>query len=619
MTANKFKQHTKDRPSYDIHAAIALHRAGHLQEAENAYQSLLRPAPNDFDVNHMYTLFLWDAGRKNDALIQFKKTIKLDPKFAPAHYNFGCLLIETENYREAVESLSNAIALSPHSDQLYLARGNAYRFLSEFEEAAKNYRDAIALNLRFTEAWSNLGYVLNQLHRYEEALNAYQAALEIDPERHEIHINKANVLRALNRYDEALECCERAEEICLKQSAVTKQNELVDVIINRTKIYQDLENHEMALQILNRYSQNNIKILTLKANILRDTLKFDEASKIYEECLALDPENANVNWHKSLMDLSLGHFREGWRGYEYRYNVDGFHTTSGGIKSIPENYIKKFPTIHDVDNRNIYIILEQGIGDQVMFLSILPDLKNVAKKITCQVDDRLVRIFSFSYPDIDFVSKQDIPPANVLSDYAVIRMGSLPHIFRSNRSDFIGLPYLRPSTVSVQHFRSVISRLQQNDGPKIGVSWKGGTSLSRAKDRSIKLEQLLKIFRTKRDVNFYSIQHGDFEKELQNIGKEQKKNFHALPAESITDIDNLCSLIENMDLVVSVQNTNVHLAGAIGKKCLAMINSNPEWRYGHTEEVLPWYKSVKLIRQTQPGKWDKVFQSLQADLATLIR
>jgi len=609
MTVNKIKRHAKDRPSYDIHSAIALHRAGRLQEAEVAYQYLLRQASHNFDVHHMYALFLWDAGRKNDALHQFKKTIQLDPKFAPALYNFGCLLIETENYKEAIDSLSQAITLSPHSDQLYLARGNAYRYLREFDEAAKNYRNAIALNPRFTEAWSNLGYVLNQLHDYQEALDAYQNALQIESDRYEIYINQANALRALNRYDEALICCKKAEELSQRKQSLVKHTETVDIIINKAKIYQDLNDHDEALQILEQYPNKDIKILTLKANILRDTKQFEQATKIYEDCLSLDPDDANANWHKSLMDLSLGKFEDGWNGYEYRYNVDGFHTTSGGLKSIPENLIKKFPTINDVANRDVFVIPEQGIGDQVMFLSILPDLQSVAKKITCQVDDRLIKIFSNSFSAIDFVTKQESFSTQFLREHIFIRMGSLPFIFRKSIKNFNGLPYLTPTVESVLKFKSLIENLQKNEKPKIAISWKGGTSLSRAKDRSIELKSLLKIFELKKDVNLYCIQHGNIADEFRDIRKEYQLDLHILPSESLKDIDHLCGLIENMNYVVSVQNTNVHLSGALGKKCFALINSNPEWRYGISGDELPWYKSVKLIRQDLPGDWEQIIKN----------
>ena len=610
MTVNKIKRHAKDRPSYDIHAAIALHRAGHLQEAETAYQYLLRQASNNFDVHHMYALFLWDADRKNDALLQFKKVIQIDPKFAPALYNFGCLLIETENYNEAIDSLSQAITLSPHSDQLYLARGNAYRYLREFDEAAKNYRDALALNPRFTEAWSNLGYVLNQMHDYQEALKAYQHALQIEPERYEIYINQANVLRALNRYDEALFCCKMAEEISKEKQEVVKQNELIDVLINRAKIYQDMNNNDMALEILNQYQDKNMKILNLKANILRDLKEFQQANKIYQECLNMDPEDANANWHKSLMDLSLGNFETGWNGYEYRSNVDGFHTTSGSSKSIPENYIKKFPTIDDVKNKNVFVILEQGIGDQVMFLSILPDLQDVANKITCQIDDRLMRIFSHSFPKIEFVSKQEIIATQFLRGHVIIRMGSLPFIFRRSIGDFNGLPYLKPTNESVSKFNALIKNMPNRRKTKVAISWKGGTSLSRAKERSMELENFLKIFESKTDLDLYCIQHGNIESELNAVQEKHNLSNNIFPSDSLNDIDHLCGLIENMDYVVSVQNTNVHLSGALGKKCFALINSNPEWRYGINGDELPWYRSVKLIRQVIPGDWERVIKAI---------
>lgn len=167
-----------------------------------------------------------------------------------------------------------------------------------------------------------------------------------------------------------------------------------------------------------------------------------------------------------------------------------------------------------------------------MFLSILPDLQDAATKITCQIDDRLIRIFSNSFPKIEFVPKQRIFSTQFLRDHVIIRMGSLPFIFRRSVGDFNGLPYLKPTDESVSKFNSLIKNLHNRPTTKVAISWKGGTSLSRAKERSMELENFLKIFESKTDLDLYCIQHGNIESELNAVQEKHNLSINIFPSDS---------------------------------------------------------------------------------------
>jgi len=705
MTVNKTKRQVKDRSTYDIHAAITLHRAGHLQEAEAAYQYLLRKAPNSFDVHHMYALFLWDADRKIDALVQFKKTIQIDPEFAPALYNYGCLLIKTENYEEAIDSLSRAITLSPHSDQLYLARGNAYRYLREFEGAAKNYRDAIALNPRFTEAWSNLGYVLNQLHDYQEALKSYQYALQIEPERYEIYINQANVLRALNRYDDALECCKKAEP----------HNNSLELALTKIEIFKDQEKFSDCLNLIDHYLlqfPDNLKILLIKADFYRKQYDFPKAIEIYEKCLfkdrnnidlicwtaecynlsenynkayeyflkavAMKPESATIlnnygnclnrlnrhqesidifskaikidgkrselflnralahksigNYSKFMNDNQIAHqmnpncpktnlnysislfleknYQDAWNYYEFRiFDSESSHYSQPCIipPSISISHHLLRPAYR---GKRVYIASEQGIGDEIMFMSILPDLLEDAQHVTVKCYARSLTLLTRSFPSVKFIDKTRGEEIAVDDIDIAIRIGSLGYSYRRDMSTASGKPYLKTDPLKVGSWK----RELPTDRPLIGLSWRGGTDRTNREGRTATLDDLRPLLE-RNEYKFVSLQHGEVSEELERFNLTVSNPIEFFPADRLRDLDDLAALIDTLDVVVSVQNTNVHLSGALGKTCFAMMPKVPEWRYGFEGTRMDWYKSVELMRPKDYGNFGGMARALQAKIS----
>ena len=149
---------------------------------------------------------------------------------------------------------------------------------------------------------------------------------------------------------------------------------------------------------------------------------------------------------------------------------------------------------------------------------------------------------------------------------------------------------------------------------KIGLSWRGGTAKSRRDQRSMTLDQLRPLL-ARDDCIFVSLQYGDVRDEIEKYNESAGRKIVHFPKDSIDDFDDLAGLIGALDLVISVQNATVHLCGALGKKCLAMLPWKAEWRYGKSGSQMIWYSSIELFRQSESGNWDDVLDAVNSRLS----
>jgi hypothetical protein len=262
--------------------------------------------------------------------------------------------------------------------------------------------------------------------------------------------------------------------------------------------------------------------------------------------------------------------------------------------------------VEDLRGQRVLLVPEQGVGDEVMFASMIPDLAAVAASVACVCDPRLVGLFANSFPGVRFF---DPARANLRpSDFdKVVAMGSLGHVFRNRLEDFPGAPFLRPRA-------EVAERWAARLGPRprslrIGVSWRGGTPRTGASQRSLTLADLASVLSLP-DCQIVSLQYGDPRAEVEAASTQLGRDITVFPPAEIDDFEELAGLIVNLDVIVSVQTSVVHLTGALGTDCLAMVPYNPIWRYTAHASVMPWYRSVRILRQAKPNAWEPVVQDV---------
>ncbi|MCW5759314.1 MAG: hypothetical protein KIS90_06065 [Phenylobacterium sp.] len=311
------------------------------------------------------------------------------------------------------------------------------------------------------------------------------------------------------------------------------------------------------------------------------------------------------------MRLQLGDFG-GWADYEARFGIRRFPETAGAqVTAALSGALTTSPSADALAGRRVLLLGEQGIGDQVMFAGMIPDLQAVAASVTCVCEPRLVRLFRAAFPGASFAGPAEAQVRRSGID-RVVAMGSLGSAFRRTRADFPGRPYLTPSDAAR-------ARWAERLGPRttrlrVGVSWRGGLPNTRRDQRSLALEQLAPVLGLP-DCEVVSLQYGDAAAEIAAANASLSRPIRAFAATDLNDFDDLAGLVSNLDLVVSVQTALVHLAGGLGRPCLTLVPFNAEWRYMAAGETMPWYGSVRLLRQAGPGAWGPVIEAAAAAVA----
>lgn len=425
------------------------------------------------------------------------------------------------------------------------------------EDCERVARRALQLDPAHPAVLLTLGGLLQLAGRYSDAIAMADAALAKDPDSGEAWLTRGDALANSGRRGQALTAYSRAAE---------SETTAADATLRIGKMRRVLGDRDGALTALD----------------MAEALSADPALAAYE---------------RGILKLERGEFGDGWKDYEARWRSDRFAGSWGFVPRPMVPHLTLAPSRAALAGKRVLLLGEQGPGDQIMFASMLPDLAATAQRATCVCEPRLLRLFRASFPDVEFADPRGLSLSDDDFD-AMVAIGSLGSAFRRAAGDFPGAPYLRPSDAAraawAERVGARTARL------RIGVSWRGGVAQTGQGMRSIALADLAPLVAD--DVELVSLQYGDVADEIAASGLP----IRVFPRAATDDFDDLAGLIANLDAVVSVQNTTVHLAGALGAKCLALLPQVSEWRYMREGEVMPWYGSVRLLRQETAGDWDGV-------------
>jgi len=620
-------------PRAETQFAAAIHRfeQGDLPGAEAAFKALLRQNPKSAACTHFLALIAEQRGQHAMALELFDRAITLDPRDASTHSNRGNLLAALDRPQNALASFDNALAIRQDLAQVHCNRGNILHGMGRHADALESYAAAIVAQPNLAEAHNNQGNTLAALGRAEEARASYTKAIAHSPQYADAIYNRANTLQSLQRHADAMRDYDRAlslqpdfpEAWCNRGNTLQAQGQLqaalesydravaarpgyTDALNNRGNILKALGRFDDALVSYDRaflVNPASAEPLANRGHLFFDIGEDDAALNEYDRALTVDPTHAPAHQGRALILLRRGDYAAGWDAYAERLSYQSF--LSDTAASAHEKFLLR-PSRADLAGKNIALMREQGIGDEVMFASILADLQRDAARVTYACERRLRRLFAQSFPAIALIDPDDFRGV----DYdAVLPVGSLGHAYRTAAADFPGRPYLMPAPSTAAHWAARLGA--HTARMRIGISWRGGTADTRASQRSLTLEDLRPVISLP-DCDFVSLQYGDVAAEIAAF--DAPTPFRLFPRAETDDFDDLAGLIANLDLVVSVQNSLVHLCGALGKSCLAMLPANAEWRYGIAGDRMAWYDSVRLYRRTPQGSWAEVVANVAAQL-----
>ena len=624
-----------------IQSALKHQQAGNLQQAANIFMDILEIQPNNIDALHSLGMICYQLGNYDLAINCLKEALRFNPANVYAYYDLGTIFQEKGELDEAVTCYKKTLDLNPNLADAYNSLGIVFQEKGQLDEAVTCYKKAVKLDPEFSEAYNNLGVSLKEKGQLDEAIICYQNAVQIDPNFVKAYYNLGHVFQAINDPDKAMTYYQKALQLDPKD--VASYNNLGNILHDKGLLDEAINCYQKALQFKPNdvISYNNLgKVLHDKGlldeaiNCYQKAIKFnpkydsayynlgiafegknqtDNAISCYQKAIKLNPDFTDAHWNMSLALLSSGNFKEGWEKYEWRWETK--HQSS------QQN---KFPLpLWDgslLKGKTLFIYTEQGVGDEIMFTSCLSDVVDQADICIVECDKRLIPLFARSFPKAAVIQRiidsniypSDLPPADFK-----ISIGSLPKFLRPNLASFPQQKsYLIPDARIVEVWQNRFNELGR--GMKVGISWRGGKDQRISRIRSIALEKWASLFSLP-GVYLINLQYGDCTTELKEAEEKLGVTIYDWEdAAPLKDLDNFASQISALDLVISVDNAAVHIAGALGVPVWTLLPFACDWRWMREFEDTPWDKTMRLFRQTSPGDWDEVLERVSSNLKQYI-
>ena len=572
-------------------AAEAFQR-GDLTGAERVTRAVLEAKPDHFEALFLAGIIAGSAGRPADAVAFMTRASAANPGNADAHYNRGVALGELGRHAEAAESYARAAACNPSHADAFFNRGVALGALGRHGEAVESYARALALRPRYAEAHQNRGIALAALGRHEEALASYDIALACRPDYAAAHNNRGAALAALGRFADAVAAYDRA--IALRPG-------YPEALLNRGIALADLDRPAEALASCERalaarpdYADAHFN----RGNALRELGRHAEAIGAYESAVLLDPAHASAHWNLADCRLLLGDFAGGWREYEWRWKLPA--RAHGHRDFAQPLWLGAQP----LQGRTILLHAELGLGDTLQFCRYVPRVAALGATVVLEVQAALVPLLA-TLSGVSAVLPRGAPlPA---FDYHCPLM-SLPLAFRTAADSIPAeIPYLASDPARVAAWRE---RLGPASRPRVGVAWSGSQALANDK-RSMPLAQFLPLLAE--EAEWVSLQ--------KEVGAADASVLAAHPevrhfGGELRDFAETAALADAMDLVVTVDTSVTHLAGALGKETWILLPfGTHDWRWQLGREDSPWYPRARLFRQPAAGDWGSVVSRVGGELA----
>ncbi|MEO7727004.1 MAG: tetratricopeptide repeat protein [Burkholderiales bacterium] len=547
---------------------------------------------------------LRQSARYDEAERTLLRALELEHDFAPAHFELGMTYSDQAHFEEAADYFQLAVHFKPDLIAAWLQLGATLVRLGRADAAQAAYRETLAREPTHGGAWRDLGNLLKAGGDWNAAIDCYTSAAACDPASADVHSRLGYALYQVGRYAASTASFERA--LALQPDMVEARHNLGLLLLETGQPEEALRSFEQALA-------GNPAIVETRACVahaLRDLGRLDAAIERYDEVLATHPDFTDALNNRTYALLMKEEYAAGWPAYECRF-------TNGGLAA------RDFPYPQwqgeSLAGKRILVYAEQGLGDEIMFASCLPDLLESAGHCVIECNTRLAKLFQRSFPRAHVYGAAKHDDKNWLAKLPRVdcqtAIGSLPHHFRRARPDFPPHHgYLSADNRRVAHWRQ---QLAAAPAVRVGIAWRGGMLRSRQTVRSIGLPQWLPLLRSS-GVEFYALQYGDIAAELAALRVESGTAPASLGS-AVDDLDELAAIVTTLDLIISVDNTVAHLAGALGRPVWTLLPASPEWRYPRHGDAMPWYPSMRLFHRARGETWQPVLERVCAELCRVER
>ncbi|HSH92422.1 MAG TPA: tetratricopeptide repeat protein [Ramlibacter sp.] len=572
-------------------------------------------------------------GRTEEALSCYLQAVKEDERDPLAHLNAGFACQELGRDAEAVAAFKRSLALDAGSVDAHYLLGKSLAAQGALEEAAARFETAIELRPGFAYAHRDLGVLEERMGHVDNALHCYERAVTCDPEfaadlagpmqvlrARALHASgqhdgalvllgdllqahpqdvaalqaRGNLLFDLKRYDQALEDCERV---------VALRPDLVEGLSSCGAILERLGRYQEALDVIDKALQmrpdfaaaaNNQGLCLLALGRCR------EAIAASERALQANPAEANLHWNKGVGHLLLGELREGWSEHEWRSGADAM-----GQGSRPAVFnCPMWTGTEPLAGKTIVLTAEQGLGDSIQFLRYAPLLAQQGAAVLLRLPQPLVSIANDLAPGcrLALVGEAD------RADYFCPLL-SLPFAFRTTIETIpASVPYLRSEA---QRKAAWEEQLGPRSKTRVGLVWSGNPAHRNDANRSIALAALLAAVPS-------HCQLVNLQKDIRPQDQDALAASGMFdPSGQLQDFADTAALVDCMDLVISVDTSVAHLAGALARPLWLLLPFAPDWRWILGRDDTPWYPTARLFRQGEDRRWEPVLARVAKELAQL--
>jgi len=507
-------------------------------------------------------LALQQQGRLDDAAQMLGAMLAAQPDRLDAQHLLGLICHQQGRNVEALRLVGAVLKRTPRSAEVLNNHGLILQSLARHQEALGCFEEASALGTDDIAALKNRAGSLKRLARYEEAVAVYQAVLAL----------RADDLHALNECGGLLAWLGRpAAAIACYETALAVAPDTVQLHINKG----------MAHVALNRFA---------------------DALQSFEAALAIDPQSAEAHYDASLVRLRLGDFRAGWREYEWRWRKAD--KTGARREFAAPLWLGEEP----IAGKTLLLLAEQGFGDTINFMRYAQLVAARGATVILGVQSPLKAIAA-TVPGVSQVlgDGEPVPPIDFYCPLL-----SLPFAFQTELATVpANIPYVRPTGERAAQWRD---RVPANGRLRIGICWAGSNAHLNDRNRSIPLERFATILSLS-GVDFVSLQREVGESEaatLRQYGVNQL-------GQEFDDFADTAAVIAMLDLVIAVDTSVAHLAGAMAKAVAVLLPFSPDFRWLLDRADTPWYPTMRLFRQSVIHDWDGPLERVRHELAGVVR
>jgi tetratricopeptide (TPR) repeat protein len=537
---------------------LALHQQGRLDEAEKLYDRALKLDRNNFDALHMLGLLNQQRGRPAEAHKLIAQALKVHSRSPDALANHALVLHTLKRSPEALASLDKALAIDPQHEPALNSRGNILVDLGRPADAVAAFDAILSRQPRSVPALINRGNALAALGEFDRALADHDAAQALASGHPQVLYNRANTLHALGREEEA----------------VAGYGAVLAAIPNHINAWQ---NRGLALAALNRHR---------------------EALDCYRRLLTVQPDHVDAHFNASMSLLTLGDYRNGFAEYEWRWKRGGM---------VPRKDLRAAPWLGETPlaGKSILLHAEQGLGDTIMFARYVLQLARDGARVVLEVQPELKALLGSLEGASAVVGRgEKLPPVDLHCP-----LGSLPLACKTEPGSIpASIPYLRAETQRVARWRA---RLDGVRTPRVALVWSGRPTHINDRRRSIALAHLEPLLSLS-GVQFISLQRDLREADAALLASDSR--LLAL-GDELADLGDTAAVLTLCDLLISVDTSVAHLAGALARPAFVLIPFQPDWRWQLDTERSDWYPALRLFRQPAIGDWTSVIERVRAELA----